>query len=188
MNTCKMAAMLKKAQKKKPESLTEFIDGEGKKWVRTSTEDLFSLKELNEIIDAIEKKEESGEEIVLARIDFQTVNKDYYERVQELEKKLAKRTELLKRLARESKRLIDSKNRMLKELIAYTKKLQLIIAQYNLKPEERDKLKIPAEVLQAITASPQRVEEQLPEESIEYTPVVEVLVDEDGNEIGPLGN
>ncbi len=178
--------MRKKAQKRKFEALTEFVDGEGKKWVRTSTDDLFSLKELNEILETIEKKEEQGEEIVLARIDFQTVNKDYYERVQELEKKLAKRTELLKRLVVESRRLIDSKNRMLKELIAYTKKLQLIIAQYNLKPEERGKLKIPAEVLQTIVASPQAVEDvQLPEEPIAYTPVVEVLLDEDGNEIGP---
>jgi hypothetical protein len=181
--------MLKKAQKKKPEALTEFVDGEGKKWVRTSTEDLFSLKELNEILDAIEKKEESGEEIVLARIDFQTVNKDYYERVQELEKKLAKRTELLRRLAVESKRLIDSKNRMLKELIAYTKKLQLIIAQYNLKPEERHKITLPEEVFRSIAGSAQPAEESAPpEEIIAYTPVVEVMVDEDGNEIGPVGN
>ncbi|MCX7679212.1 MAG: hypothetical protein N2316_08320 [Spirochaetes bacterium] len=178
------AVMLPKTKKHEAEIVGEFVDSEGKKWIRTSTEDLFSLKELNEILDAIEKREEGGEEIVLARIDFQTVNKEYYQRVQELEKKLAKRTELLKKLFIESKRLIDKKNRMLKDLIEYTKKLQLIIAQYNLKPEERQKLKIPIEIFQQAYSQKPTGESQLEEEVIEYTPVMEIIVDENGNEIG----
>jgi len=38
--------------------ITEYTDEEGKKWIQTSTSDLFSSKELNDILESIEK--ESG--------------------------------------------------------------------------------------------------------------------------------
>lgn len=174
--------------KKRLDGFTEFVDDEGKKWIQTSTEDLFSIKELNDIIDSIERKEEGGEEIVLARIDFRTVNKDYYEKVQDLQEKLNKRSEVLKRLAVESKRLISSKNRKLKELIDYIKKLHLLLAYYNLKPEEIEKMVLPTHILQTAVTKP-RTEKKtvlVEEEEIEYTPVEEILVDENGNESGPV--
>ncbi len=49
---------MKKAAKKRFDGFSEFVDDEGKKWIQTSTEDLFSIRELNEIIDAIEKKDD----------------------------------------------------------------------------------------------------------------------------------
>ena len=62
---------MKKSAKKPPvPDMTEFTDDEGKKWVQTSTDDFFSLKELNEILESVEKEKQSGE-VVLARIDFQ---------------------------------------------------------------------------------------------------------------------
>jgi hypothetical protein len=179
---------MRRATKKRADGFTEFVDDEGKKWIQTSTEDLFSIKELNEIIDQIEKKEESGEEIVLARIDFQTVNKDYYQKVQELQEKLNKRTEILKRLAVESRQLISSKNRKLKELITYIKKLHMLLAYYNLRPEEIEKLALPAHIVQSAVPKPPSEKKTVlvEEEEIEYTPVEEILTDDEGNETGPL--
>ncbi len=180
--------MIKKAAKKRGDGFSEFVDGEGKKWIQTSTEDLFSIKELNEIIDAIEKKEEAGDEIVLARIDFRTVNRDYYAKVQELQEKLNKRTDILKRLAVESRRLIHSKNRKLRELIDYIKKLHVILAYYNLKPEEIEKMKVPLHIVESAVSKPKAEKKMVlvEEEEIEFTPVEEILTDEDGKELSPL--
>lgn len=179
---------MRRAAKKRLDGFTEFVDDEGKKWIQTSTEDLFSIKELNDIIDAIEKKDDGAEEIVLARIDFRTVNKDYYEKVQDLQEKLNKRTEILKRLAVESKQLISSKNRKLKELIVYIKKLHLLLAYYNLKPEEIEKMALPAHIVESAVPKPPSAKKTVlvEEEEIEYTPVEEILIDESGNEAGPV--
>lgn len=112
---------------KKKDIKTEFTDGEGKKWVQTSTDDLFSLKELNDVIKSIEKDRQDGE-IVLAHIDFKTVNKEYYNTVLTLQETIRKKDMLMKRLVNESKTLIDRKNKKLSELIAYIKDLHKIIA------------------------------------------------------------
>lgn len=102
--------------------LTEYTDSEGRKWIQTSIDDLFSIQELNDIIENVEKKDD-GKEIVLARIDFQKVNKEYYEAVIELQKKLQKQNALLKRVVTESREVIDRKNRKLRELIDYIKQM-----------------------------------------------------------------
>ena len=47
--------MIRKAKKTPIPDLTEFTDDEGKKWIQTSTEDLFTVKELNEVLESIEK-------------------------------------------------------------------------------------------------------------------------------------
>jgi len=119
--------------------LKEFTDKSGKKWVPTSADDLFSMEELNNIIKDIEK-ERAKDEIVLARIDFQKVDREFYEAAVELQKRLEKQTLLLKKFIKESRELIDKKNRKLKELIDYIKKLHLFIAYLNENPDEAEKL------------------------------------------------
>ena len=56
---------IKKTKKDIPEQ-TEFTDEEGQKWIQTSTDDLFSAKELDDILDKIEK-DKNKDEIVLAQ-------------------------------------------------------------------------------------------------------------------------
>ena len=88
--------MKKKAKSSIVPDLTEFTDGEGKKWIQTSTDDLFSTKELNEIITTIEKEREK-DEVIIARIDFQKVDREFYDAAIELQKRLKKQTDLLKK-------------------------------------------------------------------------------------------
>ena len=107
--------------------ITEFTDDDGKKWIQTSTDDLFSIKELNDILESIDKDAES-DEIILARIDFQKVNKEYYETAQSLKKRIRQQSGLLKRVIEETKIQTERKNRKLKELIEYIKKLHMILA------------------------------------------------------------
>jgi len=121
--------------------LTEFTDEEGKKWVQTSTDDLFSMKEFNEILESIEKDKDKGE-IVLARIDFQKVNKEYYETALALKSKLDKQTQVLRKVITESTRIIDRKNKKLNELIEYIKKLHYFIANLQGGVKDLDKVSI----------------------------------------------
>ncbi len=133
--------MKKTARKQSIPDSAEFTDHDGKKWVRTSTEDLFSIKELNDILESIENEGKS-DEIILARIDFQKVNKEYYEKASELEKKLRQQSELMKNFISEAKEKIDRKNKKLYELIEYIKKLHLLLAHLSGNEEELKNLKI----------------------------------------------
>jgi hypothetical protein len=151
--------------------LTEFTDEDGKKWIQTSADDLFSMKELNEILESIDK-EKDKDEVVLARIDFQTVNREYYDAAIALQGKLRKQTELLKKLAEESKKTIERKNLKLKELIEYIKKLHMFIAYINANQDRLDEIEIPAD----ISFRPAEVEDIV--ESI-YEEVEEVVLPND---------
>ncbi|PKL17013.1 MAG: hypothetical protein CVV49_13325 [Spirochaetae bacterium HGW-Spirochaetae-5] len=131
--------MKKKEQKVIIPDLREFTDDSGKKWVQTSTDDLFSIKELNEIITSIEK-ERAKDEVVFARIDFQKVDKEFYDTAVELQKRVQKQGKLLQKYAAETKRVIDRKNLKLKELIEYIKQLHQLIAQMNANPEDAGKI------------------------------------------------
>ncbi len=173
---------MKKAKKTAIPSHTEFTDQDGKKWIQTSTEDLFSVKELNEILDSIESDKAEGE-IVIAHIDFKKVNREYYDTVQALQAKLKKRTDILKKIILESKTSIDRKNKKLKELIEYIKKLHVLLAYYKLSPEDFEKIKFtPALVTgapreEAVTeAEPEEVEER----RVEYIEAEELVLDESG--------
>ena len=183
---------IKKTKKNIP-NLTEFTDEEGHKWVQTSADDLFSTNELNDILDKIEKDKDK-DEIVLARFDFQKVNKEYYETVLNLQAKLKKQNDILKRLLTDAKKTIDRKNTKLKELVKYIRKLHLLLAYYKTKPEEIEKL-IPspdAVVYEPISTIQKHEEgiEEYPEAtqelSLEYTEVEEILLDDEGNEKGPV--
>jgi len=178
--------IMKKSVKPKGQSFTEFIDTEGKKWVQTSTEDLFSIKEINDIIGKIEKKEDEAEDIILARIDFKQVNKDYYEKTIELQERLKKKNEMLKKLVEEARTVISKKNLMLRELIDYVKKLHLIFAYYNINPRNVEKVDIPPEMMEGILRTKEEAPREFEEEQIEYTEVEEILLDDEGNEAGPV--
>jgi hypothetical protein len=178
-------SVMRKPVKTKGRELTEFTDVEGKKWVQTSTEDLFSVKELNEIINSMEKKDDEGEEIILARIDFKKVNRDYHEKLIELQHRIKKKNEIIKRLVEESKGIIQKKNLMLRELIEYVKKLHLLIAYYNINPKNVEKVDIPPDLYQSLFRKPGAAVEAAEEERIEYSDVQEVLLDDEGNEIKP---
>jgi hypothetical protein len=115
--------MLKK-KTAKPVLHTEYTDETGRKWVQTSPDDLFAIRELSDVLEAIEKDKDSGD-IVLARIDFQKVNKEYYDAVIELQEKLRRKEALLQKLTTETRRVLDRKNKKLNELIAYIRKLHL---------------------------------------------------------------
>lgn len=183
---------IKKSKKNIP-SLTEFTDDDGSKWVQTSPDDLFTSNELNEILDKIEKDKDK-DEIVLAKFEFQKVNKEYYETILDLQEKLKKQNEILKRLLTDAKDTIDRKNTKLKELVNYIRKLHLLLAYYKTKPEEIDKL-IPspdAVVYEpVVTYKKEAAKEDFEEEKaapIEYSEVEEVLLDEQGNETGTLSD
>ncbi len=137
---------MKKIKKSPVPDLTEFTDEEGKKWKQTSTDDLFSMKELNSILDRIDRERDT-DEIILARIDFQKVNREYYEAAISLQKKLKKQTDLLRQVIVDSKNKIERKNKKLKELIEYIRKLHLFIAYINKNQDVLDTLNIPAERL-----------------------------------------
>lgn len=134
--------MKKREQKTIIPDLREFTDDSGKKWVQTSTDDLFSIKELNEIITSIEK-ERAKDEVVFARIDFQKVDKEFYDTAVELQQRLQKQGTLLQKYAADTKRVIDRKNLKLKELIEYIKQLHQFIAHMNANPEDAENLNIP---------------------------------------------
>jgi tRNA pseudouridine-54 N-methylase len=159
---------MKKTKKNIIPDITEFTDDEGKKWVQTSTDDFFSLKELNDILDSVEKEKESGE-VVLARINFQKVNREYYDAAISLQSKLNKQTELLKKVITESKKTIVRKNAKLKELIAYIRKLHQLIAYLTAEGEGAEKISIPAAVFTAPEATGAEAES-------EYEEVEEVVV------------
>lgn len=161
---------------KKPATPKEYTDAQGEKWVQTSTEDIFALKELNEIIASIEKEKDKGE-MVLARIDFRTVNKEYYDSLQELQKKLAHKEELLKKLVVESKRVIKRKNDKMLELIGYIKQLQLLVAYNNLDEESLKKISLNPEAILSAKVSEEK------EAVEEYEDVTEITLDEEGEEI-----
>lgn len=135
--------MKKEAKRNIIPDLTEFTDDEGKKWIQTSADDLFSMKELNEILESIERDKDK-DEVVLARIDFQQVNREYYDAVIALQSKLRKQTGLLKKLAEESKKTIERKNSKLKELIEYIRKLHMFIAYINANQDRLDEIEIPS--------------------------------------------
>lgn len=177
---------MKKSVKPKAQAFTEFVDTEGKKWVQTSSEDLFSIKEINDIIGKIERKDDDAEDIILARIDFKQVNKDYYEKTIELQERLKKKNDMLKKLVEETRTIINKKNLMLRELIDYVKKLHLIFAYYNIDPRNVEKVDIPPEMMEGILRTKEEAPREIEDEQIEYTEVEEVLLDEEGNEAGPV--
>lgn len=133
--------MKKKEKKTVIPDIKEFTDDSGKKWVQTSTDDLFSMRELNDIIRNIEKEREK-DEVVLARIDFQKVDREFYEAAVELQKRLQKQTLLIKQYVSESNRTIEKKNRKLKELIEYIRKLHQLLSYLNANPENIDTISI----------------------------------------------
>ncbi len=177
--------MILKKKKKEVPDFQEFTDDEGKKWIQTSTDDLFSVKELNDIIESVENEKVPGE-IVLARIDFKKVNREYYDKVQELQQKLKKRTELLNKLVAESRRTVDKKNQKLKELIAYIKKLHVLLAYYKQSPEEFQKIEIPSLIYKVVTQEAPVIDEKPGAKPMVYTEVEEVLLDDEGNEMGTV--
>ncbi len=154
--------MKKDKSKTAVSDLTEFTDEEGKRWVQTSTEDLFSSKEFNDLIESMEKDREEGE-IVLARIDFQKVNKEYYETALELQQKLEKQTEILQKVVSRSQEIIDRKNKKLKELIQYIRKLHYFIANLDSGLEYLKNLEVPRKVVAA-------AEEEIPEDEAPAAP------------------
>ena len=169
--------MRKKSKENILPDLTEFIDEDGKRWIQTSTEDLFSSKEFADIMESVESNRETGD-IILARIDFQRVDKEYHERVIELQEKLKKQNKLLKKLLIDAKKTLDRKNRKLKELIDYIKKLHLLLAYYKLSPENIEKMGILPDLL----LDSKRIEEEVEEKKIEYAEVEEFLLNEKGEE------
>jgi hypothetical protein len=165
---------MKKTEKKATiPDIKEFTDDNGKKWVQTSTDDLFSLKELNEIIVSLEKEREK-DEVVLARIDFQKVDREFYDAAVELQTKLQKQQKLLQKYMEETKRVIDRKNKKLRELIDYIKQLHQLISYLNANPEDMDMLNIP------FTITP--LESHMDEFISEYEEVEEKVMSPDDTE------
>lgn len=165
--------MKKKEKKAIIPDLREFTDDSGKKWVQTSTDDLFSIKELNEIITSMEKEREK-DEVVFARIDFQKVDKEFYDRALDLQHRLQKQGKLLQNYVSETKHVIERKNRKLKELIEYIKQLHQFIAHMNANPDEAAMLNIP------VTFGAQS--ERLAEVISEYEEVEEIVMHEGDDE------
>jgi hypothetical protein len=160
------------AKKQKAELEKEFTDIDGGKWIQTSAEDIFSLSELNTVIESIEKEKDPGE-IVLARIDFRTVNKEYHEAIVDLQMRLKKREAALNKLITESKQIIERKNKKLIELIDHIKKLQFII--------DFNKLDTSSVAFYKETA-PIHIIEEVAEESL-FESVEEIQLSDQGEEI-----
>ena len=178
---------LKKTKQSIPD-LTEFTDEEGRKWIQTSTDDLFSAKELDDILEKLEK-DKNKDEIVLARFDFQKVNKEYYETVLDLQAKLNQQNDILKQLLSNAKGTIDRKNKKLKELVKYIRKLHTLLAYHKANPEKAEKF-IPSpgtvfyEPVKAATKSENGEAHSAKKEKMvfEYSAVEEILLDDEGTE------
>ncbi len=160
--------MKKSSKKAIIPDLAEYTDEEGKKWIQTSTDDLFSIKELNEILESIDRGGES-DEIILARIDFQKVNKEYYETAITLQKKVSQQSALLKKVISDARTTIERKNNKLRELIEYIKKLHTLLAHLSASEEDLQKLKVSPELLVSSlgTAFTGREEAEEPYEQVE---------------------
>jgi len=154
--------------------ITEYTDDDGKKWIQTSTEDLLSTKELNEILQSVDIDKDENE-VILARFDFQKVNKQYYDAVQELQKKVSDQNKLLKKVITESKEIIDKKNVKLKELIEYIKKLHLFLAHIS-KDGNIDTSQLPQMVFQTTVSEETQIEESI------YMEVTEIPITADTKE------
>ncbi len=166
---------MKKVKKIHVPELTEYTDDDGQKWIQTSTEDLFSTSEINSILDTIEKEKDPGE-VVLANINFQRVNKEYYDATIELQNKLKKQTMLLHKVIKETKSIIDKKNTKLKELITYVKKLHAYIAHLSSEEVSDGEIAVPQEILSQVQASK---DDYIPV----YEEVEETVLDVEVNEI-----
>ena len=99
------------------------------------------MRELNDIISSIEKEREK-DEIVLARIDFQKVDREFYNAAIELQKRLQKQNRLMKEYIERSSATIERKNKKMKELIDYIKKLHQFLAYLNANPDDIERLSI----------------------------------------------
>ncbi len=152
--------------------ITEFTDDQGKKWVQTSADDLFSIKELNEIIESIDRSGDS-DEIILARIDFQNVNREYYETSIRLQNRLRRQTELIKKMIEETRTVIDRKNNKLRELIDYIRKLHALLAHLSSEEGDISSLGIPRDML---IRSAGTILTEGEENEPEYEEVVETLL------------
>ena len=119
-------------------------------------------------------------DIILARIDFKRVNKEYLERVVELQAKLKKQNDLLKNLLFDAKTTIERKNNKLKELINYIKKLHLLLAYYKMRPEDFDKV---GNISNLILDS-EKIDEELEKKEMEYEVVEEIALNDNGEESG----
>ncbi|MBN2403663.1 MAG: hypothetical protein JXN64_14895 [Spirochaetes bacterium] len=177
---------IKKSNKDIPD-LTEFTDEDGRKWIQTSTNDLFSAKELDDIMEKIDK-DKNKDEIVLARFDFQKVNKEYYDTVLDLQARLKKQNEILKQLLADAKETIDKKNSKLKELVKYIRKLHLLLAYHKTNPDDVEKLiPSPDTVYYEPVSAPDIEPSEEPVEDkkkiiAKYTEVEETLLNDDGSE------
>ncbi len=185
--------MLSKKKKKNNRDLTEFTDEEGKKWIQTTADDLLSTNEFSAIMNKIGKDKED-DEIILARFDFKKVNKEYYETIQDLQARLKKQNEMLKKLLSDAKITIDKKNVKLKELVKYIRKLHLLLAYYKTRPEDIDKLIPSPDAVYYEPVSPAKKPsegearekpEEIQKAIIEYAGVEEILLDDEGNEQSP---
>ena len=154
--------------------LAEFVDEEGKKWVQTSTDDLFSIKELSEMISSIEK-ERTKDEVVFARIDFQKVDKEFYDTAIDLQKKLQKQSKVLQNYMAETTKIINRKNSKLTELVEYINQLHQFIALMNSNPEEAEKSD-----LSHLITKPQT--ESKPDIAAQYEEVEEIVMSEEDDE------
>jgi hypothetical protein len=123
------------------EDITEFTDEEGKKWVQTSANDLFSMKEFNDILKKLDQDKEP-DEIVLAHIDIKRVNREYYETAVALQEKVNKQAALLKKIAVEVNISMEKKNKKLMELVEYIRKLHSYIGSLNKSIENGEKISI----------------------------------------------
>jgi len=153
--------------------LEEFTDEEGNKWIQTSVDDLLGIDELNKTMEAL-GKDKNNDEIILAKIDFKKVNKEYYNTAIELKKKLDKQQELLKKIASNSKEIITKKNNKLEELIAYIKKLHTFIAYVSANQENLEDIEMPT-IVNFKEKEKQEIDE--PKKISEYEEVEEIVLD-----------
>ncbi len=161
--------MAKSTNKTVLKDMKEFTDEEGKKWIQTSPDDLFTMKEFSELFAERDKQKN---DIVLARIDFQNVNREYYETALDLQKKLEKQGKLLKTVTEQSKVIIDRKNAKLKELIEYIRTLHAFIANLN---------ENPGAVNSVALAEPAEPSDEKKTRKSVYADVEEIVIDEEGD-------
>lgn len=159
----------------------EYTDNNGKKWIQTSAEDLFSNEEITNLVKRIEKETEP-DEIVLAQFDFKTVNKEYYETLTQLQKEVKRKDQVLKKLALESKEIVERKNKKLIELINYIKKLHMVIALKKLDKESIDKINISPEMILNSNSSYTGNEENT-KKTVQNVDAIEIDLDDNGEEI-----
>ncbi len=169
---------MKKKEEKKNETFNEI---NGIKWVQTTPEDFLFSDEIEKTLKTIQSGKKDNEKI-FAYLKVGTINENYLTAFNKQKDKIENKNKTIKLLSEQIKKIINKKNTKIKDLMITIKRMKILLDENNINYSDiESKVKSVS-----ITASKLAVDFQssiVNEDEEVYEPVVEVLIDKDGNEI-----